>query len=159
MTDQLVGDFKPQGGRLAPERRQSFRAGKSVRRAGEMPDAPMAARVQMRESQANSVGVVGADIRCSTALAPDVDTNERHVPSRELLDQRIVAVDPDENCGVEAVVEPTVARLEQERVVTGLREAPRDRRQHLPEEDERQVAVAGVVTDDDRDQPRLLSGQ
>ena len=122
----------------------------------------MAERVQMGESEANSVGVVGADERCSTAVAPDVDANERHGRRRETGDQRIVVVDADEIAASKgpnassATCRPRVDGLEQQRVVAGLREPPRDRGEHLPEEDQRQVAVAGVVADDDRDESRLL---
>jgi hypothetical protein len=54
---------------------------------------------------------------------------------------------------------PDVARLEQQGVVARLREPSRDRREHFPEEDEREVAVAGIVADDDRDEARRLTGQ
>jgi hypothetical protein len=57
------------------------------------------------------------------------------------------------------VVEARVARREQEGVVTRLGEASRDGREHTSEEDQRQVAMAGVVADDDRHEASFLSGQ
>jgi hypothetical protein len=46
--------------------------------------------------------------------------------------------------------------LHEQGVVVRPREPPRDRGEHVPEEEERQVAVAGVVADDDRDELRPL---
>src|SRR5258705_10781779 len=102
--------------------------------------------------------MVRADVG-GAARASDVDADKRHTPRREAGDQRIVVVDADEDGCIEAMLGSRVARLEQEWVEARLRKPPRDRREDLSEEEERQVAVPGIVPDDDPDEARLVGHQ
>jgi hypothetical protein len=101
-----------------------------------MGDAAVAARVKVGQREPHAVGMVGADEGRTFGAASDVDADERHVARLEVGDQRVVVVDPDQDRRIEATVDTDLLGLEQERVVGGLREPARDRRQHLPEEDE-----------------------
>jgi hypothetical protein len=44
-----------------------------------MGDSPMAERVQVRERETDAVRMIGADVRRASALASDVDTDERYL--------------------------------------------------------------------------------
>ena len=60
---------------------------------------------------------------------------------------------------VEPLVRIDVERLEQQRVVARLRQPVRNRGEHLSEEDQREVAMPGVVAHDRRNEPRLLRNE
>jgi hypothetical protein len=101
--------------------------------------------------------MVGADVRGAALGAPDVHADERHFARHEVGDQCVIAVYADENSGIEAMLEADIVWVEQQRVIARLREPSRDRGEHLREEHKRQVAVARVVSDDNGDEPCLLS--
>jgi hypothetical protein len=119
----------------------------------------MAERVQVGERETHAVRMIRADVGGAAAGAPDVDADERHLPRREVGDQRVVVVDADQDGRFEAMLDADVARREQQGVIARLREPSRDRRQHLAEEDQREVAVPGVIADDNGDESRLLGCQ
>ena len=93
------------------------------------------------------------------ACASDVDADKRHAPRCEVGDQRIVVVDADQNGCIEAMLRACVGRLKQEWVEARLRKPSRDRREHHSKEEERQVAMPGIVADDDADEPCLVGHQ
>jgi hypothetical protein len=124
-----------------------------------MGDAPVAQRVQVAERETNAVRMVRADVRGPAGAAPDVDADQRHSPRRQVGDQRIVVVDADEDGCVEPMLAADVAGLEQQRVIARLRQSSRDRSEHLAEEEQRQISVAGVVADDNGDESCLLGHQ
>ncbi len=113
----------------------------------------------MRKREANAPRMVGADIGGALPRTPDVDADKRHVSCGELGDQRVVVVHTDQDGRVEPLVRIDVERLEQQRVVARLRQPVRNRGEHLSEEDQREVAVPGVVAHDRRNEPRLLRNE
>jgi hypothetical protein len=101
--------------------------------SGNLHSAAKAFERAARESEADALRVVRADIGSPLPRTPHVDPDQRHVPRSEPGDERIVGVDADQYRGVESLARVHVRALEQERVVTRLRHAMRSREVSLKE--------------------------
>src|SRR5262249_61510524 len=103
----------------------------------------------MREREPHAFGMVGADECVASPADADVDAHVRDRAGPKVGDERVAPVDPDQDGRVEAMVEAELDRLEEQCLVVRPREPARDRGQDGPEEKEGEVAMSGVVADDD----------